>query len=116
LGAGILTGGDNTAVGDNAGSVVTVGGTNTFIGSSAGNTTTTGGSNICIGVNARATAAGSSNEIAIGSAAQFVGTNGAANTYFANANATLTLPPAGSLGFWRVIINGSARKIAVYAD
>jgi hypothetical protein len=69
-----------------------------------------------MGVNARTEAAGSSNQISIGSSAQFVGTNAAANTYFATAVTGTVAPPAGATGFWRVIINGTPRKIAVYAD
>ena len=69
---------------------------------------TTGSKNICIGANAQVEAATSVNQIAIGSATYFVGTNGGPNTYYATAGA--------SLGYWRVIINGTARKIQVFAD
>jgi hypothetical protein len=77
---------------------------------------TTGSSNILIGVNANATAVNSTNQLSIGSSGQYVATNGAAATYFPNANTGVTLPPAGSNGFIRIILNGSVIKVAVYGD
>jgi hypothetical protein len=116
MGTTIVTGGFNTAIGTSAGGILTAGTSNVFIGTDAGGTTTIGGSNILIGRSAITGAAGNSNEIAIGSATYFVGTNAAANTYYPTAVTGTVLPPAGATGFWRVLINGTARKIAVYAD
>lgn len=115
LGSAVVTGGYNTALGWAAGYAITGGIGNTFLGTNSGASTTTGSGNICIGRDS-ATAAGDSNVIAIGSAGYFVGTNGGANTYYANAVGGTVLPPAGATGFWRVSINGTFRKIAVYAD
>ena len=89
---------------------------NTAIGVSAGSNLTTGGANIIIGTSAQAEAVGSNNQISIGSATSFVGTDAAANTYFTTATALSTGVLPVTCGFWRVIINGTARKIAVYAD
>ena len=83
---------------------------------SSGFNTTTGSANICIGRDTATEAVNSNNSICIGSFNYYVGTNGAANTYYATANTGVTAPPAGATGFWRVIINGTARKIAVYGD
>lgn len=57
----------NTAVGAEAGLLVTTGVENTLIGSLAGDSLTTGSNNIIIGYNAEASAAGVDNEITIGS-------------------------------------------------
>jgi hypothetical protein len=99
----------NTCIGAEAGSNALFSGTgNIFIGDGTGGNTTTGQSNICVGIGAQTTGATASNQISFGSATYYVGTNGAANTYYAAAGA--------SLGYWRVIINGTARKIQVFAD
>ena len=115
LGNAIVSGNYNICVGQGSGYVVTSGTSNAFIGTDAGSVTTTGSSNICIGRSA-VTAATDSNVIAIGSSTYFVGTNGAANTYYATATAGAVALPAAAVGFWRVSINGTFRKIAVYAD
>ena len=101
------TGQYSTAIGFQA-LLINNGDGNIAIGNSAGGANTTGQSNIFIGIGANGTGATASRQISIGSATYFVGTDGAANTYFATAGA--------SLGYWRVVINGTARKIQVYAD
>jgi len=59
-------------------------------------------------MNSRGPNLNDSSQICIGSATEYVGTNGGPNTYFGAAGA--------SLGYWRVVINGTTRKIQVYAD
>jgi hypothetical protein len=115
LGTAVLTGGDNTAIGDNAGSILAGGGTNVFIGSAAGSTTVGGSSNICIGVNARTTGASTSNELSLGSSSQYVATNGGATTYFATATAGAVVLGAAQ-GFIRINLNGTLVKIPVYGN
>lgn len=61
-----FAGDQNTAVGYNAGQVITTGNNNTIIGQNAGNTITTGSGNIIIGQNQQATAPGAGSEINIG--------------------------------------------------
>jgi len=115
MGATIVTGGSNTVIGASAGNALTSGDSNVFIGADSGNGVSNGGSNICIGRGSTVVGA-NSNQIAFGSSTYFVGTNGVANTYYANAVGGTVLPPAGATGFWRLAINGTFRKIAVYAD
>lgn len=102
-----VTGSNNTAVGFGCLNVC-AGLTNTAIGFQSGDFQTTGDSNIIIGANARTILATDSNQLVFGSSSQYVGTNGAANTYYATAGA--------SAGYWRIVINGTVRKIQVYAD
>jgi hypothetical protein len=115
MGLAVVTSGDNTCIGDNAGANIAGGGTNTCIGSAAGSNIVGGGSNICIGVNAATSAAGNSNELSIGSSVQYVATNGAAATYFATATAGAVI--AGNpQGFIRIRLNGTFVKIPVYGN
>ena len=97
----------NTAVGSSALTIAS-GQRNTALGAYAGAVQTAGNSNIFLGINSRGPNLNDSNQLCIGSVAEWVGTDGAANTYFAAAGA--------SLGYWRVVINGTTRKIQVYAD
>lgn len=106
----------NVAIGAFACSSLTTGTNNVAIGYNACANTTTGSSNICIGRATATEAVNSNNQLVIGSSTYFVGTNGAANTYYATATAGAVALPAAAVGFWRVIINGTPRKIAVYAD
>lgn len=109
-GNSILTGtagSNNVAVG--FGSLnITNGSNSTAIGFQSGDFQTSGSSNILIGANARTITNTDSNQLSIGSSVNYVGTNGAANTYYATAGA--------SAGYWRIVINGTVRKIQVYAD
>ena len=94
---------------------MTSGESNTMLGVDAGNNIGTTSSNICIG-RAAQIISGGGNEIIIGSATYWVGTNGAANTYWPSAAAGAAVLPVGATGWWRLAINGTIRKIAVYGD
>jgi hypothetical protein len=113
--SGAVTGSSNTCIGAGSSSSLLAGNNNTFIGFDAGATTTNGSSNICIGRNAAASGALNSNDISIGSLAYWVGTDTAANTYFTGATALSTGVLPATCGFFRIYINGTARKIPVYA-
>jgi len=115
LGGAIVTGQSNTAVGYGAGFLVTSGASNTLIGTDAGNTLTIGHSNIVIGRGAVTGGAATTNELSIGSATYFVGTNGAAATYYATATAGAVVLGAAQ-GFIRILLNGTFVKIPVYGN
>jgi hypothetical protein len=84
------------------------GSSNVAVGYQAGSSLSTGSSNIIIGRSAATEAAASSNQIVFGSTSYWVGTNGGPAVWYAGAS--------GAIGYWRVIINGVAVKIPVYAD
>jgi hypothetical protein len=115
IGNGITTGSYNTAIGLAAGYILTSGDRNTLLGTAAGDNITTGSSNICIGSDAQTSAAGASNELVVGSNARFVATDGAANTFFTSATALSTGVLPVTCGFIKINLNGTVRKIAVYA-
>ena len=116
LGGAVFTGQGSVSVGVSSGSASTLGSSNTFIGTSAGFNTTIGSNNICLGRQATTAAVGDDNQISIGSATYFVGTLVNSIGYYTSATATSTGVLPATCGFWRVIINGSARKIPVYED
>lgn len=111
------TGTGNTSLGGSTlSSLLFSGSSNVAVGYQAGTSLSTGSSNILIGVSAQAESASSSNQLSIGSSANYVGTNGGPNTYYATASTGTATLPTGATGFWRVLINGTVRKIAVYGD
>lgn len=81
---------------------------NIALGYLAGSTLLSGSSNIIIGRSAVTESATSSNQICFGSTSYWVGTNGGPTVWWAGAS--------GAIGYWRVIINGTAVKIPIYAD
>jgi hypothetical protein len=92
------------------------GSSNVAVGYQAGASITSGSSNILLGRACATETDASSNQISVGSNSYWVGTNGAANNYFATAGGGAVAPPAGAVGFWRVIVNGTPRKLPIYAD
>ena len=116
MGSAIVTGGFNTAIGTSTGGNITSGTSNTFIGTDAGSGINIGASNICIGRSATTGGPGTVNELCIGSGTYFVGTNGAATTYFPAGAVGAVAAPAFVLGFIKVRLNGALLKLAVYPD
>ena len=84
------------------------GSSNVAVGYQAGAALSTGSSNIIIGRAAATETTTSSNQICFGSTSYWVGTNGGPTVWWAGAS--------GAIGYWRVIINGTAVKIPIYAD
>jgi len=115
MGSAIVTGAANVAVGSSCLGIITAGVGNTAIGHQAGQNLTTGGSNILLGANSAVSVATISNELVIGSSGNFVGTDAAANTFFTSATALSTGVLPVTCGFMKINLNGTIRKIAVYA-
>lgn len=110
------TNSNNVALGALSCVSLSTGDYNVAIGSGSGFFKTSGNSNIMIGAFAETETQTSNNQLSVGSASNWVGTNGAANSYFATAGGGAVAPPAGAVGFWRVIVNGTPRKLPIYAD
>jgi hypothetical protein len=126
----VTTGVNNMGVGSSSGLLLTTGSSNVLIGVNAGDVLTTGGENTLIGRAANvdaadaagclalgrfatalkatgATSADNGPGISIGSASSPVGFRGDGTIY----------PTSGaSAGFWRVRVNGTVRKIQLFAD
>jgi hypothetical protein len=104
-----FTGVGNTSLGRQTLSSLSFSGSdNVAVGYLAGSTVSSGSSNILLGRSAATETAASSNQICIGSTSYWVGTNGGPTVWWAGAS--------GAIGYWRVVINGTAVKIPVYAD
>lgn len=103
------TGTGNISIGGSAlSSLLFSGSSNVAVGYQAGAALSTGSSNITIGRAAATETTTSSNQICFGSTSYWVGTNGGPTVWWAGAS--------GAIGYWRVIINGTAVKIPIYAD
>lgn len=110
------TNSNNVALGALACSSMSSGDYNVAIGSGSAFFKTSGSSNIMIGAFSETETPTSSNQLSIGSASNWVATNGGPNTYYPSAGGGAIPPIAGSIGFMRVMLNGTMRKLPVFPD